>query len=201
MNQKEKQKLSDDIEALIFLSDKLAMAFDFKAKELRDKYQEEIKQYNEFKELLCGKPLDIKFEMKYLNGNWTVFIPGCPDFDTGIIPGEILEHITNNTVQTGIINMLKDFEIEDGRKFDINYEETSIDAISGHIKENREHFAPFSNLKNTTKAEKNKKMTEMYEIFRFLLANEKFYNWLNGQFKEIWKPLIEKQGIRTLINS
>jgi hypothetical protein len=201
MNQQEKQKLSNDIEALIFLSDKLAMAFDFKAKELRDMFQEEISQYNEFKELLCGKPLDIIFEMKYLNGTWTISIPGCPDFDTRTIPGEIITQITENTFKPGIINMLKDFETEEGRKFDINFEKTSNDAISGAIKEKREYFTPFNDLQNTSKAERKKKMNELYEFHRFLLDNEKFYNWFMVQYKDIWKPLIENEGIQTLINS
>ena len=91
-----KKKLAEDIEALINISDKLAKSFDYKAKELRDKYQKEIREYNEFKRMIEGKTLDIKFEMEYIDSDWTVSVPGFPDFDTGTIPVEIIWHITNS---------------------------------------------------------------------------------------------------------
>jgi hypothetical protein len=191
VNQQEKKKLIHDIEALINISDNLARSFDFKAKELRDKFKKEIRQYNEIKRLIEGKPLDIKFEMEYINGNRTVSIPGCPDFDTRIIPGEILTHITGNTSRPGIIKMLKDFETEDGRKFNINFEKTSEHIISGTITENIENFAPYTDFQDTSKPGKKAKMKEFYEFIMFLKDNEEFCDWLIGQFYKKWKPLID----------
>jgi hypothetical protein len=191
MNQQEKKKLINDIEALIHISDNIARSFDFKAKELRDKYQKEIRQYNEIKELLKGKPLDIKFEMEYLKENRTVSIPGCPDFDIQIIPGEILTHITGNTNNTGIIKMLKDFETEDGRKFNIYFEKTSERIISGTITENIENFSPYTDFKDTPTSKEKTKMDKLEELFIYTKDNEGFCNWLLGQFYKNWKPLID----------
>jgi hypothetical protein len=191
VNQQEKKKLINVIDALINISDNLARSFDFKAKELRDKYHKEIKQYNEIKGLIEGKPLDIKFEMEYLNGNRTVSIPGCPDFDDRIIPGEILTQITNNASRPGIIKMLKDFETEDGRKFNINFENTSEHIISGTITENRENFAPYTDFQDTSKPGQKTKMAKLEEIFIYMKNNEGFYNWLVCQFYKNWKPLID----------
>lgn len=191
MNQQEKKKLINDIEALINISDNLAMSFDFKAKELRDKYQKEIKQYKEIKGLIEGKPLDLKFEIEYLNGNWNISIPGCHDFDTGIIPGEIITHITGNTCNTGIIKMLKDFETEDGRKFNIYFEKTSEHVISGTITENIENFAPYTDFQDTFKPEQKTKMDKSKELFIYMQDNEGFWNWVISQFYKNWKPLID----------
>lgn len=191
MNPQEKKKLINDIEALIHISDNIARSFDFKAKELRDKYQKEISQYTKIKELLEGKPLDIKFEMEYLNENWTVSIPGCPGFDVQIIPGEILTHITANTDNTGIIKMLRDFETEDGRKFNIYFEKTSEQIIAGTITESRENFAPYTDFKDTPTSNQKTKMGKLEELFIYMKDNEVFCNWLISQFYKNWKPLID----------
>jgi hypothetical protein len=191
MNPKEKKKLINDIEALVNISDNLAMSFDFKVKELRDKYQKEIKQYNEIKRLIEGKSLDIKFEMEYLNGNWNVSIPACPDFDTGIIPEEIITYITNNSSYPGIIKMLKDFETGEGRIFNIYFEKISNGVISGAITENIENFAPYNDLQDTFKPEQKTKMAKSKELFVYMHDNEGFWNWLISQFYKNWKPLID----------
>ena len=201
MNIQDKKKLIDDIEALINISDNLAQSFDFKVKELRDMYQDEIMQYNEFREEMEGRTLDIKFEMEYIDGDWTVSIPGSPDFDTGIIPGEIITHITDNAANPGIIKMLKNFETEDGRKFDIYFEKTSKDSISGTITENKENFAPYTELQDISTPGAGAKNKAIYELFMFLKDNDEFCNWMLSQFYNNWKPLFENGCIQCLQNS
>jgi hypothetical protein len=186
-----KKKLIDDIAALINISDNLAQSFDFKVKELRDMYQDEIRQHNEFKGLIEGKKLDIKFEMEYIKADWTVSVPGVPDFDTGNIPMEIITHITNNASSTGIIKMIKDFETEDGRKFNIYFEKTSEHVISGTIKENIENFDPYTDFQDTSKPEQKTKMDKSKELFIYMQDNEGFWNWVISQFYKNWKPLID----------
>jgi len=201
MDIKDRKKLVKDIEALIFISDKLAKSFDYKAKELRDKYQKEIREYNEFKRLIEGKTLDIKFEMEYIDSNWTVSVPGFPDFDTGAIPVEIIWHITNNASSTGIIKMIKDFKTGDGRKFNINYEKTSEHIISGTIKENLENFAPYTELQDIPTSGAKAKNKAIYELFMFLKDNDEFCNWMLNQFDNNWKPLFENGCIQPLEKS
>jgi hypothetical protein len=201
MNQQEKTKLINDIEALIKISDNLAMSFYFKAKELRDKYQKEIREYNEFIRLIEGKTLDIKFEMEYLDSDWTVSVPGFPDFDTGTIPVEIIWHITNNASSTGIIKMIKDFKTGDGRKFNIHYEKTSEHIISGTITENIENFAPYTELQDISTSGARAKMKAIYELFMFLKDNDEFCNWMLSQFYNNWKPLFETGCIQPMEKS
>ena len=192
MKQLDKKKLLEDIEALIFISDRLALAFDFRVQELRDKYQNEIRQYNHFKEMIYGKTLDIGFEMVNKNGKWTVSIPGCPGFDSRKIPVEIIKYITSDEFFPGVIKWVKDFETEDGRIFNFNFDKHNEKIISGAIKENRERLDPFTDLEDKAKTEEiKKKMNKLYDFIHFLMENETFYHWLMGQFNEHWKPLIE----------
>ena len=201
MNIQYKKKLVDDIEALINISDNLAQSFDFKVKELRDMYQYEIRQYNEFREEMEGRTLAIKFEMKYINAEWTVSVPGDTDFDTGNIPMEIITHIMNNASSTGIIKMIKDFETGDGRRFDIYFEKTSKNCISGSITENREEFAPYNDFQKKSKSGAKSKMEKFNELFMFLKNNDEFCHWLLSQFYNNWKPLFETGCIQCLQNS
>jgi hypothetical protein len=201
MDIKDKRKLVDDIEALIYISDNLARSFDFKVKELREMYQDEINQYNEIRELMEGKTLDIKFEMEYIKNDWTVSAQGLPDFDTGTIPEEIIQHIMNNASSTGIIKMIKDFKTGDGRKFDISFEKLSKNCISGNITEKREEFLPYNDNQNTSKPGEKSKMKKFKELFMFLKNDDEFGDWMLSQFHNNWKPLFETGCIQPLEKS
>ena len=170
MNIQYKKKLVDDIEALINISDNLAQSFDFKVKELRDMYQYEIRQYNEFREEMEGRTLAIKFEMKYINAEWTVSVPGDTDFYTGNIPMEIITHIMNNASSTGIIKMIKDFETGDGRRFDIYFEKTVFQALLRKIERNLPHIMIFRKNPNRVQNQRWRNLTN-YSCFLRIMMN------------------------------
>jgi len=199
MNKKEKESLINDITALINITDNIAGSFMFKALELKEMYKEEITRYKNLKGMIEGTPLDTDFEIKNEKGSWKASIPGCPNFDTRLLPNEILIYIINNCSNPGIIGMLKDFQIKDGRKFDLTFQMKSEGIISATIKEKIEKNNEEIDSRSSCTAEKPSKMPEFEELFIYLRDNEGFYNWLMGQFYSNWKPLIDNGCFQKII--
>lgn len=193
MTKKEKEKLINNITALVNISENVARSFHFKFLELKEMYKEEIDTYNRIKGLIENLPLMINFEMENKNGTWTVSIPDYPDLDHRIIPKEILTHITNNAADQGITRMVSDFETKDKREFNFIFEKKSESFITSTILEKRGNHSGETDLQSIPPLMKTAKLNYLEEIFYYLKDNEKFCDWLIGEFYEKWKPLIDNK--------
>jgi hypothetical protein len=195
MNKKEIEILIKEITVLVDISENLARSFHHKVLELKERYRDEIDRYNQIVGMIEGQPLKINFEMTNKNGTWAVSIPGNPDFDNRIIPNEIVTRITNNALNPDIIQMVKDFETSDKRKFDFSFERHTKDYITGLITENEiqnedEKEIPIEQARNT-----DTKTGDLKTFNTYLLNNEIFCHWMMSEFFEKWKPLIDNDCV------
>jgi hypothetical protein len=146
---------------------------------------------------------EMEFVVEKVDQNWIISIPGNPD-DIKIIPPEILEHITCSNVKPGGFQVIKNFTTKTGKIVNFSFEKQAGDyftcLIAEKCSENEKgtkQEIPSKEGRNTEK--KADKKEDLKTLLNYLSNHEIFFNTINEQFIEKWKPILDKGLIANTI--
>lgn len=192
MQKKDKDLLLKDVTSLLNISDNVARSIYHKVEELKDRYSDDLLVYEQAVKIM--KPVTLqafKFEMIRKNGSWRVSIPGYPASENGIIPHEIAAHITKSGINADVIEMVKNFETSDKKRYDFSFEKKTDDRISCTISEQLDTEEKLT-VSHESKIGKSQveKSSKLEELITYMMNDEDFFNFMIDEFSLKWKPLL-----------
>jgi hypothetical protein len=188
----DEKKLIEDFTYLIKLSHDLKICLWHKVEELKLENQNKINNFQELENMVDpektentekkGTIKQINFEIRReKRAKWMV-----KPVD---IPQEVINHILAQDAKAGIIKMEK-FKLPGGRIIDLSFERQTKDSFTCSIIK-----------KSTEKAKKQipstrNKTDDLKSLLKYLLNHDNFFNAINEEFQEKWKPVLDSGFIK-----
>jgi hypothetical protein len=200
------EKLIDDFKKIIRIHH-LKMYLFHQMEGLKHEFKDKIEAYQEIERVIEPESKqentkesvkEMEFLIEKENKNWIISRPGNPA-DIQIIPPEILTQITSSNVEPGIRGMVNNFKTKNGKIVNFTFERwredcftcSIIDKCSENETKQAKEETPSKQAGDTPDKKDN-----LRKILTYLLEFEPFYNSINEQFREQWKPLIDDGFIK-----
>ena len=188
----DEKKLIEDFTYLIRLSHDLKICLWHKVEELKLENQNKIENFQELENMVDPEKQDntekkvtvkqINFEIsREKRAKWTV-----KPVD---IPQEVINHILAQDAEAGIIKMEK-FKLPGGGIIDLSFERQTKDSFTCSIIKKSTEKA-----KKETPSTRNK-TEDLKSLLLYLLNHDIFFNTINEEFKEKWKPVLDSGFIK-----
>jgi hypothetical protein len=205
------EKMIEDFKNMIRIHH-LKMSLFHTMEQLKHEFKSKIEAYREIERVIDPgnkqektkeSVKEMEFVVEKVDQNWIISIPGNPD-DIKIIPPEILEHITCSNVKPGGFQVIKNFTTKTGKIVNFSFEKQAGDyftcLIAEKCSENEKgtkQEIPSKEGRNTEK--KADKKEDLKTLLNYLSNHEIFFNTINEQFIEKWKPILDKGLIANTI--
>jgi hypothetical protein len=177
-----------------------------KIEELKVLLGEDIAHYKGIRERLqlsaaSGAPEGIEFQLNRLGTSlWVPSLrsPTAVENDIyDIIPDEVIRFIVKHDIQPDLIvtKMGISFPELPGRVFNLYFERVGENLVTGVISEKQAAQGKARSLPATLENWVDMKMLSLF--FDYMLSDHTFHDHMVHQFKLVWKPLIDKQRLKS----
>jgi hypothetical protein len=144
------------------------------------------------------------FKITRLNTHlWIPSLPGHPKEDVyRLFPAPIVDYITEQDLETGVINMQSGLKFPGvkGRVFNLSFEKSAEDCITGFISEASDNECNIISPDNLVTeidrwafGEKKEKIDVIKLLVYYLITFDNYYNHVTAEFFLHWKQLFDNQ--------